>query len=385
MIRSSFAIILAILALPLRAGVLDDSGGGGSKPAQEAPSALASSPTSSSQSSPTPSTSLSSPAAPPSNSPGPDASTLPKSLKPVPVASSSNDPYDKLAMALAQSSGSEGKINVSIGNFLDGDTDHLSPRSTEVKEELAIALPKTGKFEIIARERLADLQNEGKFQSSDIVQTSGVSNQVGLKAVNGIIRGRIVSKPEGTVVYSEIAYINGGEVREVKALIPGPPVAKETAPHGVSKVPDPKSAQSMPSVAPEKRAKTLPHQESKGYVVASPVRPAALVQPMIQGKPKSVQSDHPLINEINQRAERLEKRLKHCLDQGLIKPGQANEIRSQIGKIKRQESRFILQNDGFLTKKESDLLNQEEDQLSQQILNDKRADRHHDKKSKRNN
>ena len=329
------AVCALLTTIPINAGVLDDTSGGAK----------------SSSANPKPQlTQTESPQAPVSltgdvSSPN---STQTKELKPVlsPGANGSG-PYDKLALALAQSSGADAKINVSIGNFLDGDSDQLSPRSTEVKEELAIALPKTGKFEIITRERLADLQNEGKFQSSEIIQADAGSKPVGVKAVNGIIRGRIASKPEGTVVYASIAYLDGGEVRAVKSIIPGPDTAKEKGPSVASVQ---QSQNGSPAVTPGGGKHSKRHQQT--HAVASP--------PSLQFQPSS----HLLLNKINQREQRLEKQLKYAVANGKITPHQANEIREGIQKIKRQENRFLLQNDGFLTKSERDQLNGEEDQLA---------------------
>ena len=359
------ALLLAVLALPLlspevHTGILDDSGGGVAKPAQVAGSTSAASAPNSPQPKP-----LEASVSQPSTS-QPGASPQSKQLQPVPVPSASNDPYDKLAQALAQASGSDGTLYVSIGNFLDGDTDQLSPRSTELKEELAISLPKTGKFEIITRERLADLQNEGKFQNSDIVQTASGSDQVGVKAVNGIIRGRISSKSPDTIVYAEIAYLNGGEIRKVKAVIPSAAADPSRKNHA--------GAATQLNQADNPSAK----QDGKGGKQRQENKNgAAPAQAKLEGKknPKAKHSEHPFVKRIEKREQRLENQLKRATAAGLIKPKEAAEIRDDIQKIKRQENRFLLQNDGFLTKSERDQLNGEEDQLDQQIRKDKKSNR----------
>ena len=335
----------------MHAGILDDT----SAPAKLVTPPPASQTTGATTSDASPATLKPQPAQPSSTPSIPQT----KELKPVLSGGvNGNGPYDKLALALAQSSGSDGKLYVSIGNFLEGDTDKLSPRSTEVKEELAIALPKTGKFEIITRERLSDLQNEGKFQSSDIVQPGAGSKQVGVKAVNGIIRGRISSKPEGTVVYASIAYLDGGEVREVKSIIPGPDAAKERQPRAAAAQ---QSQTDSPAVTSEGGKHAKRHKET----LAAAVQPAH--QPQASG--------HLMLNKINQREQRLENQLKYGVANGVIKPKEAAEIREGIQRIKRQENRFLLENDGFLTKSERDQLNGEEDQLAQLIRKDKKANR----------
>jgi len=96
-----------------------------------------------------------------------------------------------------------------VGNFLYEDTDLLSPYSSMLKDEISMALPKAGKFEVITRERIADLQNEGKFQGKDIVKPGTEVKKVQVEGVQGIIRGRFYYKPPNLTIYAEIAYLDG--------------------------------------------------------------------------------------------------------------------------------------------------------------------------------
>jgi len=156
--------------------------------------------------------------------------------------SPSSDPYVSLAEALAQASGGNGKINVGIGNFVYEDTDLLSPYSAMLKDELGIALPKAGKFEVITRERLADLQNEGKFQAKDIVEPGTEVKKVQIEGVQGMIRGRFYYQPPNLTIYAEIAYLDGGEARKDKVVVPASEVAARIWPSDAQK-------QSQPEVA----------------------------------------------------------------------------------------------------------------------------------------
>ena len=277
-----------------RAGVLDEEGGGPAKPAPAAsapsaasptvqqpnspsaspvPVAVPSAPASSANSlQPVPASQPSSAPIPPEQSPHsqqsnrpivqksspkapttnldsvPDASVSAsknlesKPLEPRAASSGGGDPYVSLAQALAQASGGNGKVNVGVGNFLYEDTDMLSPYSSMLKDELSMALPKAGKFEVITRERLADLQNEGKFQAKDIVEPGTEAKKVQIEGVQGIVRGRFYYKPPNLTIYAEIAYLDGGEIRKVKTIIPTSEVAARIWPTDTGK-------QSQPEVA----------------------------------------------------------------------------------------------------------------------------------------
>jgi hypothetical protein len=159
----------------------------------------------------------------------------PSAHQPSTSSSGGGDPYVSLAQALAQASGGNGKVNVGVGNFLYEDTDMLSPYSSMLKDELSMALPKAGKFEVITRERLADLQNEGKFQAKDIVEPGTEAKKVQIEGVQGIVRGRFYYKPPNLTIYAEIAYLDGGEIRKVKTIIPTSEVAARIWPTDTGK------------------------------------------------------------------------------------------------------------------------------------------------------
>ncbi len=256
-----------LLAPIAHASVFDEDGGGDSKPAPTAASAgspivqqsnspkVSAPPVALSSPSPTvqqpnrPKVSLPpKPKAPTTDlSSVPDASSVsaPNSLQSKPLQSgdsSGGDPYVSLAKALAQATGADGKLPVGVGNFLYEDTDLLSPYSSMLKDELSMALPKAGKFEVITRERIADLQNEGKFQGKDIVEPGTEVKKVQVEGVQGIIRGRFYYKPPNLTIYAEIAYLDGGEVRKVKTVIPASEVAARIWPTDTAKQGQPEVA-----------------------------------------------------------------------------------------------------------------------------------------------
>jgi hypothetical protein len=167
---------------------------------------------------------------------------IPTVQQPVRPAATNNDPYLSLAEALAQTAGGDGKINVGIGNFVYEDTDLLSPYSAMLKDEMGIALPKVGKFEVITRERLADLQNEGKFQAKDIVEPGTEAKKVQIEGVQGMIRGRFYYQPPNLTIYAEIAYLDGGETRKVKVIVPANEVATRIRPSDAQRQSEPEVA-----------------------------------------------------------------------------------------------------------------------------------------------
>ena len=260
-------------AIALQAGVLDDDSGPAkpSAPAPAASSSSAVSPTVQQPNSPTasappasqpvsekavPSTVSPHNLSPNSHTPAKHAPTTdlssvpsvtqkpnsPTDQQPTRSSGSSVDPYLSLAEALATAAGGTGKVNVGVGNFLYEDTDLLSPYSAMLKDELSMGLSKEGKFTVITRERMADLQNEGKFQGKDIVEPGTEAKKVQIEGVQGIIRGRFYYQAPNLTIYAEIAYLDGGEVHKVKVVIPSSEVAARIWPTDTGK-------QSRPEVA----------------------------------------------------------------------------------------------------------------------------------------
>jgi hypothetical protein len=134
-------------------------------------------------------------------------------------ASAKDDPFQKLAADLASDSPEE-KVNVGVGNFAYENTDLLSPFSSLLRDELEIALGESGKFKVVTRDRLADLQMEGKFQGKGILEPGTGVEKVTIEGVKGIIRGRFYASGDEVTVYAELAWLEGGEVKKARIGIP---------------------------------------------------------------------------------------------------------------------------------------------------------------------
>ena len=135
------------------------------------------------------------------------------------AADAAPDPYTKLASDLATDS-PDGKVNIGVGNFAYENTDLLSPFSSLLRDELEIALGETGKFKVVTRDRLADLQLEGKFQGKQILEPGTGVEKVTIEGVKGIVRGRFYNSGNDITVYAELAWLEGGEIRKARLTIP---------------------------------------------------------------------------------------------------------------------------------------------------------------------
>jgi hypothetical protein len=129
------------------------------------------------------------------------------------------DPFKELATKLAGDAPGE-QVNLAVGNFAYENTDLLSPFSSMLRDELEIALGETGKFKVVTRDRLADLQMEGKFQGKGILEPGTGVEKVSIEGVKGIIRGRFYATGEEVTVYAELAWLEGGEIKKARLAIP---------------------------------------------------------------------------------------------------------------------------------------------------------------------
>jgi len=129
------------------------------------------------------------------------------------------DPFAKLASELAKSAPGE-EVNIGVGNFAYENTDLLSPFSSMLRDELEIALGETGKFKIVTRDRLADLQMEGKFQGKGVLEPGTGVDKVSIEGVKGIVRGRFYATGDEVTVFAELAWLEGGEIKKARLAIP---------------------------------------------------------------------------------------------------------------------------------------------------------------------
>jgi hypothetical protein len=132
---------------------------------------------------------------------------------------SKKDPFEKLAQELAEEAPGE-EVNIGVGNFAYENTDLLSPFSSMLRDELEIALGETGKFKIVTRDRLADLQMEGKFQGKGVLEPGTGVDKVSIEGVKGIVRGRFYATGDEVTVFAELAWLEGGEIKKARLAIP---------------------------------------------------------------------------------------------------------------------------------------------------------------------
>lgn len=132
---------------------------------------------------------------------------------------SSEEAFSTLAGKLAADSPS-GKVNIGVGNFAYENTDLLSAFSSLLRDEMEIALGETGKFNVITRDRLADLQMEGKFQGKEILEPGTGVERVSIEGVKGIVRGRFYATGDQITVFAELAWLEGGEIKKARLAIP---------------------------------------------------------------------------------------------------------------------------------------------------------------------
>ena len=135
----------------------------------------------------------------------------------LPGLAETTDPFVRLADSLVSQIPDKGKpVNLGVGNFVYSDTPMMSPLSTVIREELEIALPKTHRVQIITRSNLDQLEMEGEFQATDLVEPGTTIDKVSVQGVEGIVRGRFTSDGSTVTLYTEIAWLEGGTITKDK-------------------------------------------------------------------------------------------------------------------------------------------------------------------------
>ncbi len=143
------------------------------------------------------------------------------------------DPFEAVATQLASLLGDKKSVSVGVGNFAFQDTDLLSPFSALLRDELEVALNKTSGFKVVTRDRIADLQNEGKFQMRDLLEPGTAVEKVSVKGIQGIVRGRFYATGNGVSVFTELVWLEGGNVEKTKVTLPSSQIAARVFPEGV--------------------------------------------------------------------------------------------------------------------------------------------------------
>lgn len=142
------------------------------------------------------------------------------------------DPYRELAESLAKQITAP-SVNVGVGSFVYEDSEFMSPFSSMLREELERALAQTGKFKVITRDRLADLQKEGKFQAASILEPGAAAPAVKIEGVKGMVRGRFYYKDPEVTIYAELAWLEGGAIQKAKVILPTSTVGAQIWPNNM--------------------------------------------------------------------------------------------------------------------------------------------------------
>jgi len=144
------------------------------------------------------------------------------------------DSYDKAGIDLAKQVKSK-TIHVGIGNFVYADSKLMSSFSAMLRDELATALAKNARFNVISRERLSDLLKEQRFQSSDLLDPSSKVININVKGIEGIVRGRFYYRYPQITVFVELVWLNGGEIKSTKMLLNADTISTDILPANLTK------------------------------------------------------------------------------------------------------------------------------------------------------
>ena len=142
------------------------------------------------------------------------------------------DLFSQLAADLAREL-PPGEVRVGVGNFPYRDSPTLSPFSSRISDELEMALKRTGKFKVITRSRLDELENEGKFQQSDFLEPDSALKDVTVEGIEGLVRGKFYKDRAKVTVVAELVMLQGGEIKtKSKTDIPIATIQESLWPEG---------------------------------------------------------------------------------------------------------------------------------------------------------
>jgi len=107
--------------------------------------------------------------------------------------------------------GIQGQTNIGVGDFLDGSSEKVSPFSALLKAEFEKALETDSRVKVITRERLGELEMEGRFQSDkSFVQANTTKVQV--EGIEVLVRGRLFRAEDKVALHAEWVRLSGGEI-----------------------------------------------------------------------------------------------------------------------------------------------------------------------------
>ena len=144
------------------------------------------------------------------------------------------DPFPKLIEDLNLSISSEKEpIRLGVGNFLYQDTEMMSPFSSKLREEIEMKLSQCNGIEVVARNRLSDLEEEAQFQKEyDFIEPGTKVDHLKINGIEGIVRGRFYVEGDHVVIYTEVAWLQGGKVDKTKTVCPLKDFASVVYPQG---------------------------------------------------------------------------------------------------------------------------------------------------------
>lgn len=133
-----------------------------------------------------------------------------------------NDPFSKLGEDVISSLSIETTpVRLGVGNFLYKDTEMMSPFSSRIREEIEMKLSQNKGIEVVTRDRISELEDEVQFQKSYCLVEPGTKvNDLKIKGIEGIIRGRFYVEGKNVVIYTEVVWLSGGKVDKMKTVCP---------------------------------------------------------------------------------------------------------------------------------------------------------------------
>lgn len=117
--------------------------------------------------------------------------------------------------------GVQGQTNLGVGEFFDGSTDKASQFSALLKAEFEKALSAEARIKVITRERLGELELEGRFQS-DKSFVQGNTTKIQVQGIDVLVRGRLFRTGDKVSIHAEWVRLSGGEIVRASIELPAP-------------------------------------------------------------------------------------------------------------------------------------------------------------------
>lgn len=140
-------------------------------------------------------------------------------------------PYQELATELRRRAG-DGPVRLAVGNFLYQDTEMMSAFSALLRSELEGALADLPETTVVVRERLEELQQEGRFQAMMAMEPGAGTVKIG--GVEQLVRGRFFLRFPRVTVAAEIVRLADGRVAKCSVTLPVASIGARIWPDGPS-------------------------------------------------------------------------------------------------------------------------------------------------------